>query len=441
MADTQSQVIPGERPVDFVLRRAAEAQQKEQERHKPAPDPVQPLPESVVVQPPPLPQPAPPAPEVNNQPLEVKQDDFVPEIPVIEVKKTEAAPAPVVNNNAEIDRLLNSSDDDRTIPVKENFKLLKDHLKTTKTQLQEKDTALAAAAKKVEAYEKGELVPEVYTKSQERIQHLERYEKIHALKTSPGYKKSFVEPIEEINDKLSELALSYEIEAEDIEKAFSIENPAELNRFLSSKFNDNVGATEAKNLLLQARGLQERAQEAELEPSRALQELEDKHRLVLESEANQKRFAIAQKGKSAWVNTINKLREEGSAASLLIKNGDPEYVEKHVQPMFQKAAIEYGKVMKALAENGLHTLSDEVAEYLAKMTLLAHDSALSAQVSDAALRQLEQTAEASKRFNPILRPPIGQRIASTPVPVAEGAGKSLEEKAGDHIRSIVATKK
>lgn len=336
-------------------------------------------------------------------------DDFVPSLP----EDLRAQPVD------EVDTLLNMPDDDKAVAsaaVTKNFKTLKEALKNTKQQLVERDTEYKTTKEKLEAYEKGDLVPEVFSQKEARIQELEQYEQIHNLKNTPGYKKEIAEPLDNLINKLSEFAEAHEDSDEIINKALDIEEEADLNKFLSSKF-DNVSAVELKSLITGVQELQIKARLAEAQPAKTLAALNDKYAASVQQETAQRRSKIAQAAKAAWVPVVEKLRAEGSAMSILIKQGDPKYIKEHVTPMLEKAAQDYGRIAKALAENGLQQMPDEIAETLVRVFVLAHDGALAKQIGDAALNELELSSEARKRYNPLLRPPIGSRGNGMPAPV------------------------
>lgn len=349
--------------------------------------------------------------QVDTQTPPVVDDDFVPALP----EDLKAQPVD------ETDALLNLPDDDKVIAsaaTSRNFKLLKDNLKSTKEQLATRETEYKTTKEKLEAYEKGELVPEVFSQKEARIQELEQYEQIHNLQNTPGYKKEISEPLDTLINKISTFAEEHDGCDDIINKALDIEEEADLNKYISSKF-DNVSAIELKSLITGVHELQIKARLAEAQPAKTLEALNEKYAATVQQETAQRRSKIAQVAKAAWVPVIEKLRTEGSAMSLLIKQGNPKYIEEHVTPMLQKAAQDYGRIAKILAENGLQQMPAEVAETLVRVFVLAHDGALSKLVGDAALKELELSAEARQRYNPLLRPPIGSRGSGMPAPVAQ----------------------
>ena len=96
-------------------------------------------------------------------------------------------------------------------PVKDKYKNLKKTYFETKQQLKEKDAKLQALELEVEEIKKGIVVPDSYKEILARNQELERYERLHALKTSKHYTENFVKPIEEVKGKIAAIAAEYNV--------------------------------------------------------------------------------------------------------------------------------------------------------------------------------------------------------------------------------------
>lgn len=338
-----------------------------------------------------------------------------------------------------VDALLEAPDDDKSVAVSQNFKLLKGSLKQTKEVVKQKELELQETQKKLKAYESGELTPEVHVQRENRIKELETYEHIHNLKSSPGYKKEITDPLDTAINQLTEFAESYDVDQETIDKALDLDEEADLNKFVSSKF-DNLGAVKFKELITSIQNLETKARLFEADSKGALEKLNAKHQEAVQLESAQRKVKIAETGRQVWSQTVEKMRTEGTAASLLVKNGDPKYISEYVTPMLQKAAKEYGRILRVLAESGLQELSPEAAEALCTMTVLAHDSAIATKVSEAALKELEETEEARNRLNPLLRPAVGSRGTGMP-PVQKQtsptAGKTTRELGRELITSVL----
>lgn len=287
-----------------------------------------------------------------------------------------------------------------------NFKKLREVVKETKKSLQEKEELLAKTNSELEKFRTGEVVPETLQKQQARIAELERFEKIVSLKTSPEYQEKYIKPLKSITERLDVLAADYKIPPEMLKSAISIKNQAELNGFLSENF-DNVGAMEAKQLITQARDLQNSAQVAENEPSAALQNLIEEGQRADTVRKAQQRNAIAEQSKSAWMDSLINIKKEGKILELIPKDGDSEYNDKYVNPILQAASSEYGKLVTMLAENGLTQLPKDVAYALSRLTQLAHASALSIESRKISMNEAQTLKDNVKRSTRYERPQIG----------------------------------
>lgn len=305
-----------------------------------------------------------------------------------------------------------------------NFKNLRTKVRSITEELTQKDTELQEIRSKLEKYETGEEYPESVQHLNNRVQELSRYEKLVNLKTSPEYQDKFIKPIEEKTSKLKELGKDYGLPEEVISKAVSLENKAELNRFLSSHF-DQVGALEAKTLISEVQGLQSQAKEAEAAPENSLERLVQEARAIRETKKIEAREIIHSTLHNAWEGALVDIKKEGRFKELIMKEGDPEYNKKWVEPLQTKAAQEYAKLSKALVEeSGLEKLPDNVAKALAKMTMLAIASATANAQRDAAIKALTDLEKSTNRRANFERPPIGTNSAAPRSRVAESSGGS-----------------
>lgn len=291
-------------------------------------------------------------------------------------------------------------------PSAENFKNLRNIVKTVKHQLTEKETELNTVKSELEQYKSGEVLPEILQSKEQRISELERYEKIVSLKTSPAYHDKYIRPLSEINDRLSQIAKDYEIPTSVMSQALSLDNRAELNRFLSSHFDD-VGALEVKQLVEKARGIQTEAREAEKEPTSALERIVAEAENARAEKRKKDLQVMSQASKDAWVDSLIKIREEGDAIELIHKPGDSAYNQKFVDPIVRTAAQEYGKLVTMLAEHGLERLPKDLAFALSRMCQLAHASSVAMATRNEALRHSEELSRNVERESRYDRPALG----------------------------------
>lgn len=288
----------------------------------------------------------------------------------------------------------------------ENFRNIRKSLNETKSQLKEKENTLTQLQAELESYKKGEALPDVIKEKEDRIAELERYEKLVSLKTTKEYQEKYIQPILSIQNKLTEIAKDYEIPEEIMVQAMTINNRAELNRFLANHF-DELGASEVKQLITQAKTLESEAKEAEKEPQTALEKLVAESKKIQEDKRRQQREALRTKSKDGWVESLLEIKNEGRALELIHREGDDEHNTKYVKPLLDKAAVDYGKLIVKLAENGLEELPPDLSKMMAKMCLLAHASSVSIDSRYAALQHAEELETNTKRTSQYYRPPIG----------------------------------
>ena len=356
-------------------------------------------------------QPTSPVPEAKK---ESSPYPFDPKPEIKDENKPDATPSETTQSHAE--------GDDK----EENFKILRKKTAELSNVVKEKEKAVEELQEKVKKYETGAELPEVLKAKEARIAELERYERIHALKTSPAYKEQFIKPLTGIKNRLNDIAKDYEIPEEVMSRALELKNRKDLNGFLSENF-DEVGALEVKQLITQAQELETKAKEAETEPAKAIVQLEESYKVAREAKRAKDNEVIVNVSKDAWVDSLIKIKEEGKIPELIYREGDTEHNKTYVEPVLQAASAEYGKIIRMLAENGLETLPKDVAFALARMVHLAHASGIALQartIAEQAARELQQNVTRTTRYE---RPAIGssggsgQTSAPTPKSPLEAA--------------------
>lgn len=324
--------------------------------------------------------------------------------------------------------------EDETNTTAENFKRLRGVVREAKKTISDRDKQVVELSRKLRKYESGEEHPNIVQELQERVNQLERYEQLMSLKTSPQYKEKFIRPLTEIKERLTEIAKDYEIPSEIMNEAMELDNRAELNRFLSSHF-DEIGALEVKQLVTQARDLEKQAKEAEKEPQNALERILQDADIAREERRRGELAVMGQTSKDAWIDSLIRIREEGDVSELIHREGDTEYNQKFVNPIIKKAATEYGKIVSILSENGLEKLPKDLAFALARMCQLAHASAVALHTRNNAVKYAEELENNVKRSTSYIRPQIGatngggqssQKSGLQPLTPAEAASKLLD---------------
>lgn len=321
-------------------------------------------------------------------------------------------------------------------PAAENFKKLRTKYKETTKTLSTIQDEKKTLEEKLAKYETGEIVPEILQEKENRIQELSHYEKLHNLKFSPEYQESFIAPIEETESKLVTLAEEYGIPKETINSALNASNK-DLNQFLSNHFDD-VAAIEAKQLINNLRNLKQGAAEAEKQPLEALASLREEHTKINEVRDVERKNKIADSSRNAWTKALLKIREEGKASELIMRESDPEFNDKIVKPIVTAAAQEYGKLVTILAESGLKHLTEDAAYALARMTQLAHASAVSIQSRDAAIQHADEIERNTSKLVPYTRPSIGGGRSTQAAAPVGSAPKSPAEAGRAITQSILS---
>lgn len=323
-------------------------------------------------------------------------------------------------------------------PVAENFKKLRTKLRETLKTKKETETKLQTLESELGKFQNGEAVAPILQEKETRIAELERYEQIHNLKNSKAYRENFVQPLNEVTGKLSEIALDYGIPKDVINKALNMGNEAQLNQFLSQHF-DTVGAVEVKSLINTARTINAQAQEAEKEPARMLAELNQQHAIIENERQTRRKETIVHQAKSSWTDTLISMRNEGKFPELTLRTGDEKH-NKLVTPIIAKASTEYGKLVRKLTDAGVEQLPPEVASYLARMTLISHAAAIAINTRNSALDKLSEVTENVKRHTSHIRPSIGGASVSAPRPVAP-APQKLETKVDGLLDSVLSKRR
>jgi len=299
-----------------------------------------------------------------------------------------------------------------TNPGPEHFKRLRtshSELKKTAADLKKERDELSA---KLNKYDTGEIVPEVLKQKDEEITRLSKYEKLVNLKASKEYQEKFVTPIQATTAKLKEMFAEYGVPPEELDnavnRAINTGNMVDLNRFLQEHFgNDQLGAIEAKTLVLKTKEIQQQAAEAEKEPAQMLESLQKESEAVLQVKEQNRKNKIVTSAKSSWVESLEEIREEGKLVELIHKEDDPEFNKFYPDVLIPEAAKEYGKLVTELGRLGAEDLPKPLAKALAKMVLMSYCSGVSADTRNRAIEGFDELSKNLPRQHTMMRPPIG----------------------------------
>ena len=304
-------------------------------------------------------------------------------------------------------------------PTKEeNFRIVRSKLKETTEQVKAKEQEVETLKQKIQKYESGEEVAEPIKEKLTELEELERYRQIHSFKSSKLYQEAIVQPMSVLKKRLGEMAADYEIPEEVMSGMVNAERESELNRFLSNHF-DELGALEAKQLIVEMRKLSQKEADLQKTPDVAIQQLEESNRKLQDYKKQQAAGEVASASKAGWIDALLEVRAEGKAKELIPDEQDPDHSQKIVEPVLKSAATQYGKLVKMLAENGLEKLPKDLAKVLAKMVQLSAASAISIDSRNSAVEHARTIEENTNRTTRYLRPPVGGSMPSGAAPAPQ----------------------
>lgn len=351
-----------------------------------------------------------------------------------EVKKDVLPETPTVTDTTKIDDTDLLLSDEEVPAVAENFKKVRTKLKETNKTLKQIQEDKLKLEQELEEYKTGAVIPEILNEKESRIQELEKYEKLHNFKASKEYKELYAKPLDQVQGRLKEIAIDYDIPADVLNQALTIGKESDLNRFLSEHF-DQLGAQEVKGLVLKARQIHQSIQEAEKEPVKALEALQQQHQALDQERQVQRKTNISTKAKDAWVASLTRIKKEGLAIELIADPENSDHNEKYVKPLLTKAATEYGKIVKMLADRGLEDLPKELAEALATAVLYGHATPVAITTRNEALKHAKELDQNTKRNTGYERPQIGgSSPGSAPL---KGGSPGSPKEAAEHLLSKV----
>jgi hypothetical protein len=355
-------------------------------------------------------------------------------VPDVTVEEQEAEPEP---SEAAVEPEADTEDD--VVELKgstaENFKKLRTTVKELKEETSRKDELLGEVTKELEAYSKGEKIPEELEKREARITELEHYEKLLNLKKSRYYQDNFVKPLDGIKNKLEKIATDYGIDPARLKQAANLQSEAELNRFLSNSF-DAVGAGEVKSIVRDYKALQAAAVQAEKEPEVALNKMIEGAKAARAEQQVQRLEVMQDITRNVWKESLDDIKTEGKIRELIYQEGDVEHNSKVFTPIVKAAASEYGKLVNELARNGLETLPKPLAYALSRLCQLAHASAVAIDSRERAVMMAEQIETNTKRTQRYVRPSVSGKVdagASSKNGAGAGGGPNSTEEAASQL--------
>lgn len=290
-------------------------------------------------------------------------------------------------------------------PLEVNIKKIRDNLKSERQARKAKEEEALRFQTELEEYKTGKKLPDTLQNQENEIARLKIYEKVHGLKTSPEYHEKYVSPINQVRGEQDMLLEEYEIPKEVFNQIRGLKLK-EQNQFLSENF-DTTAQIKMRSLLDNEGKLYREMEEANKEPELALNRLLQEAETAKAMRVKNQREGIQHSFRESWGRTLTGIKEQGQFEELIHRPNDTDYNSRVVNPIIQGAATEAGKLMTMLVEDGLTKIRPEVGEFISKMTLLAHSSALNAHTREVALKHARELEKNQNRVNNILRPSIG----------------------------------
>lgn len=339
----------------------------------------------------------------------------------------------VMHSDASVDEEISLPPEAELNPKAEDFKKVREALKTHKKTAKELLQVKTELETKVKGYETGEILTEETLKLKKRVEELEPLEQLRDLKTSEAYKTRFIEPMKALEDKILESAKDYGVPPQLMEQAANLTSKKDLNAFLLEHF-DGVEAIRLGETIGSLQRLRGELRAAEAQPKTALEKIHQEHLQLVQEKENRRKAQISETSKTSWASAL--LDRRGKMAEITPRENDPEFNSTWVKPLTDKAAQEYGSLISHLGQQGIEKLDPEFGKGLASMALraIAYDAA--AARADALERELSEYQANIERSNAALRPGIRSSGANGgPPPSAKpsdpkGAGKAILNSIG-----------
>ena len=303
------------------------------------------------------------------------------------------------------------------VELKDNFKKVKTFFKAEKEEHKKTKEQLAARDAELEDYKKGVKLPDTVMEQEAELAKLRQIQKTVDLKSSPEYHEAFVEPLTQVTAKQDEILKQYEIPKAELEKAKS-QGVKALNQFLSENF-DPAAIVELKGLFDTEKKLVTGMNEAHANADTAYAKLIDQSKQARATRMKGEREVIKSVINESWGKTLEEIKQQGQFVELIHRPKDTQYNETIVNPTIRAAAAETSKLMAMLVEDGLTRVRPEVAQFISKMSLLAHSSAINAVTRERAMGYANELKKNTTRTNQRVRPTMGGSQIPTAAAPAE----------------------
>ncbi len=325
-------------------------------------------------------------------------------------------------------------------PKTENWKRAREALKTERKTLKTLNREFSEVKNKLEKYEKGEVVPEIITAKDAKIQELEKYKTIVDGRLSDEYQDLVVKPTQGKSESLHKLANDYGIpenmRGDLLNKIVTTENDRDRNALITKYFPDAIGATKVESLVKDLHELGQVALDMEKKPLETLQSLQGQYQAKKEMEAERVASQFEGVSKVAWTKALEKTSQEALFPNLLLDPSNAEH-NKIAEKNQHRAGIQYGALVKKLYENGLKTFPEDLAVGLARSVQLSIGGVGIAKQLELAQSRIQELEGSAGMMATYLRPGVNSngsaRPASNP---ADSKGPMSPKDAGQAALAV-----
>lgn len=302
-------------------------------------------------------------------------------------------------------------------PAAENFKKLRESIKNERKALKEVQREFETTRSKLEKYEKGEIVPEIISAKDLRIQELEKYEIAVNGKLSEEYQTLVVKPSAEKSLALSKLAEDYQvpenIREQLVQRIVETENAKERNQLITRYFPDAIGATKVEGLVRELHQLGQTALDMEKKPAEVMQSLQAQYQEKKQKEDAIRANQFESVSKVAWTKALEKTAGEGLFPELIMDPNNAE-ISKIAEKNQHRAAIQFGALMKKLHENGMKNAPEDLVTGLARAVQLSIGSVSVAKRLAAAEAELAELKGTNGMIATYFRPGVNSNGNARP---------------------------
>lgn len=318
-------------------------------------------------------------------------------------------------------------------PAAENFKRMREALKNDRKTLKAKEKELAKTAKELEAWSKGEKIPDILTAKDTKIQELEKIAESVNAHLSTEYQELVVQPTIQTKAAFTKLATDYgipeNIREHLVRQIVETENERDRNTLITKHFPDSIGASKAKDLVLAMHELGQTAIDLEAKPVETRQKLQSKYQEKMQTEHAERATVFEAVSKKAWNSALERTSSEKIYSNLILDPTNPEH-NANVEKNQHRAAIQFGAFIKELHKAGTKNLPENVVVGIARMVQLSIGGVDAYKQLAKATAELAEIKQSSSVRNSYFRPsPNGNGHSAPPARAADPGPRNPQEAA------------